>query len=779
MKRIPVQIQLFLILFLVLVIPMSIITYYTTNSMMKYSEEEIAEQAMSRMNSNSELTELSLNNVLYDVLRLVKENKFNQVKNITSYDELNKDYDRINEALTIMNEMNKMQSNKSIVYSMFFYMDDADYVFSSNKGIVRLANFESMDWLNDIQYNLNGANGVWYPRILNTATITEIENGTDYSTTIPVISFVYRLSRLTTSVKGTIVVNVRENEISSLLNSGNNGEYTLDYLIDSKGSVISHKDKSLLFTDFSNRPYIRNIINSETSSGYDFIDNNGERMLYTYRFSSFSDWIHVTTYSMDSLMEKTKQVTTSYILLTIAIIAIGTIVTVIVSTKFSKPIRQLIKNMQGQVDLSISDTKNEWAYLTEAFNKIKEEENNLHQLLKTRVKETKSLAIHKLLTGEVTNETELEELKKIFPFNHFLIALVSTDNYKAYLNDTNQEIRYYQRYMLIEQYEKAFPEEYKVCASRYESGVIAIIINIEHFDQGRVSKTLNGILNNLKNETFKIRGNTVTIGVSGVHTAYSGVKDCIFEAQEAINQRLIKGTNSIIFWDPNKKDNKKLYYFYNSEKKIINYLANGDIDNIKVELGEIIRQINESEDISKDNILLIFNQLVGATMKFLVEHNLNTNKVLKSNVNIYSIIANMDTLDEIEAYLIEVYQSISCFTAPIKDMNETNYFDKVMNYIKEHYNEDLVFEDVASKIGISYSYLRKLVKDETGKSLIDNLNLIRIEEVKHLLLQTDLTISEIAKEVGYRNIQSVNRFFKKYEGISPSEFKSLKRKSLE
>lgn len=777
MKRIPVQIQLFLILFLVLVIPMSIITYYTTNSMMKYSEEEIAEKAISRMNANSELTELSINNVLYDVLRMVNENKFSEVKNITSYDELNMNFNRINDAMDIMNEMNKIQSNKSIVYSVVFYMDNADYVFSTNKGIVRLSNFESLEWLNDVQLDLSGANGVWYPRILDTATVTEIENGTDYSSTVPVISFVYRLSRLTTSVKGTFIVNVKESAVNDLLNSGNNGDFTEDYLINSKGSVISNKDKSLLHTDLSSRPYIKNIINSEASSGYEFIDHNGERMLYTYRLSSFSDWIHVSTYSMDSLMEKTNQVTTSYIILTTVIIAIGTIFTVIVSTKFSKPIRQLVKDMQGQVDLSSSDIKNEWDYLTEAFNKIKEEENNLNQLLKTRVKETKSLAIHNLLTGEVTNEAELDELHNMFPYNHFLVALVSTDNYKRYLDDTNPEVRHYQRYLLIEQYEAAFHEEYKVCAARYESGVIAIIINIEHFDQVRVMKYLNQILSNIKDETYKVRGNTVTIGLSGVHTGYDGIKDCIFEAQEAINERLIRGTNSIIFWDPNKKENKKLYYFYNNEKKIINYLANGDIENIKLELAEIIRRIRESENISKDNILLIFNQLVGATMKFLVENNLNTNKVLRSNVNIYSIIANMDTLEEIEAYLIEVYQSIASYSAPIKEVSDTNYFERVMNYIKEHYNEELIFEDVASQIGISYSYLRKLVKEETGISLIDNLNLIRIEEVKRLLLQTDLTISEIAHEVGYRNIQSVNRFFKKYEGISPSEFKSLKRQS--
>ncbi|MFD1904314.1 helix-turn-helix domain-containing protein [Paenibacillus rhizoplanae] len=82
-----------------------------------------------------------------------------------------------------------------------------------------------------------------------------------------------------------------------------------------------------------------------------------------------------------------------------------------------------------------------------------------------------------------------------------------------------------------------------------------------------------------------------------------------------------------------------------------------------------------------------------------------------------------------------------------------------MEYLKQHYREEIVFGDMAKQIGISYSYMRKLVYEQTGSSMIDFVNQLRIEQAKELLLDSGLTIKQIAAEVGYANVQSFNRFF--------------------
>src|SRR5690606_36723664 len=123
--------------------------------------------------------------------------------------------------------------------------------------------------------------------------------------------------------------------------------------------------------------------------------------------------------------------------------------------------------------------------------------------------------------------------------------------------------------------------------------------------------------------------------------------------------------------------------------------------------------------------------LVGVTIKRLNEINLNTSTIFINQGNIYSAIAAMHTLVELTSYLKHFYYEIGEYLC-IKG-NEVNYLELIFDYLDKHYNEDIVFEDMAREIGISYSYMRKLVYEGTGKSLRDYMNHKRIQMAKQLL----------------------------------------------
>lgn len=770
MKRVPFLLELIILLVLLLVVPTSIVTYYSSKSMLEYSEEEIADSAMAKLESNSDLVESVLNNIVRNVLQIVKGSTFNALKDADTYTKLNQDYSNIAKAFEIGDALDEIVNNNSAIHSAFFYLDNADYLISTNKGIVRLESYESIDWLEEAQEQMTGPTGVWYPRILSAKTMNDVDDGTKLD--VEVISYVFRLSKLVTSTKGTIVINVSENEICKYLNSNRFGTEMEGMLIDKNGIVISDVNKENLFRELDEEQYIKSLIKGGLTSGFEYVSNKNEKVLYTYYRTSFNNWIYVAKYPMDKLMEKSYSMRTRYTFLTIIIIIIGTLLSIFIASRLSKPMRKLIKELKGREGVEYKESKSELAFIANAFAQIQQQEDNLHKLLKAREEETKSLALHNLMQGELTNETELEEVKKLFTYNHYMVALASIDNMNSYLHETNHDIRSYHRYVLFEKIENSFPEGYNVSCVRYIGGMIGIIINMKEYDHSKVPRTVGNILTIVKNEASQVMGYTVTIGVSAVHNDYEGIKDCTIEASEAVKNRLVEGRNSIIFYKSRNSENRKYHYSYNSEKKILNYLNTGDINSIEEELRVVMNDIRSINNISNDNIVFIFNQLAGATIKYMAEHNMNTNILVGHNSNIYSKLAEFDTLEEIEIYLCELYRTIIERFNQSDEMNETRYWEQIMKYINEHYKEDIVFEELAEKIGISYSYLRKLVKEETGKSLMDNVNILRIEEVKRLLLHSDMNICQIAKEVGYRNVQSVNRFFKKYEGVSPSDYKN-------
>ncbi|QHW34773.1 helix-turn-helix transcriptional regulator [Paenibacillus rhizovicinus] len=100
-----------------------------------------------------------------------------------------------------------------------------------------------------------------------------------------------------------------------------------------------------------------------------------------------------------------------------------------------------------------------------------------------------------------------------------------------------------------------------------------------------------------------------------------------------------------------------------------------------------------------------------------------------------------------------------------------NIIDFVTNYMEEHYRDDITLDILSDKLNISASYLSTYFKTKTGMNFIDYINNYRIDLAKSLLKGADMRIQDVASEVGYQNINSFNRMFKKISGITPSEFR--------
>lgn len=94
-----------------------------------------------------------------------------------------------------------------------------------------------------------------------------------------------------------------------------------------------------------------------------------------------------------------------------------------------------------------------------------------------------------------------------------------------------------------------------------------------------------------------------------------------------------------------------------------------------------------------------------------------------------------------------------------------------MNYIEQHYAEKVSLEMLAKYTNLSTYYLSKQIKKETGLNLLDNVNNIRAEKSKHLLLNTNISILDIAQKVGFNYQNHFAAIFKKFTGISPNEFR--------
>lgn len=80
-------------------------------------------------------------------------------------------------------------------------------------------------------------------------------------------------------------------------------------------------------------------------------------------------------------------------------------------------------------------------------------------------------------------------------------------------------------------------------------------------------------------------------------------------------------------------------------------------------------------------------------------------------------------------------------------------------------------EYCASKLGLSVPYFNDLLRFETGKAFKDFFQTKRLDVAKRMLMQSDMTAANVARLLGYPNVQCFSLLFKRITGIAPNEYR--------
>lgn len=110
--------------------------------------------------------------------------------------------------------------------------------------------------------------------------------------------------------------------------------------------------------------------------------------------------------------------------------------------------------------------------------------------------------------------------------------------------------------------------------------------------------------------------------------------------------------------------------------------------------------------------------------------------------------------------------------------NPKEYMEKflwVTNYICEHFKEALTLEEIAAMAGFSKYHFSRLFHQYAGTTFYRYLNQRRIAHARALLLNPDLTVTEVALQSGFPSISSFLRMFRLLNGCTPTEYRKLYR----
>ncbi|MGM9950249.1 MAG: helix-turn-helix domain-containing protein [Lysinibacillus sp.] len=212
---------------------------------------------------------------------------------------------------------------------------------------------------------------------------------------------------------------------------------------------------------------------------------------------------------------------------------------------------------------------------------------------------------------------------------------------------------------------------------------------------------------------------------------------------------------------------------YKKEKELMDYISRGDKEKIKKLPGgfsdiHLDKRIPESPIRGSKNLLIVLNTLCRIAAENGGVHPIYIHNISEKFAILIERAPNLPYLNDLSKTMLEEYCDL------VSEYSTRKYsaiVKKAVNYIKLHLDSPLTLQGIAETIHVNASHLSRKFKDDTGMSLIDFINLNRVEAAKVYLQNNTSSITEIAFIVGFNDVNYFSRVFKKVTGLTPSQYR--------
>ncbi len=113
-----------------------------------------------------------------------------------------------------------------------------------------------------------------------------------------------------------------------------------------------------------------------------------------------------------------------------------------------------------------------------------------------------------------------------------------------------------------------------------------------------------------------------------------------------------------------------------------------------------------------------------------------------------------------------------------KNTHHDEQIIKIQEWLQKHYQQTISLKELAQQFDLSVRSFNRRFRNAADKTPLEYLQEIRLEQAKSLLKHSNLTVAEIAYEIGYQDTSSFTSLFKRTNGVTPKEYRHLVRTKL-
>ncbi len=746
--------------YLVLIsIPMSIGVILNRFFVLEY-ENHIKLSNIAHLSQTKEIMETYLTNIKWSTYQIAGTARLNLLLNESDFPSSGSGEARNMLLKNLVDELNSyLLYHTSFDSTFYIYFNKADIIltpysvykhadFDDSKTFFRMDTITSGDWHRYItsQY----FNGKILPA--RSLIIEDFKNKQmiPYLQSIPV-----NLSSKADEIDAVIVYLLGETDVHKVMNNTNLPPGGLIYIADENNIVISILGNG----DFK----IPDLPDSG-NEGMTATTLNGEKALFIYTISSKTGWKYVSILPEDIVLEKVRlfQIISFLGLLISLVICLST--ASYISNRWAKPLANSLKTIRSYLGTDASQ-KFSYNQLTTTVSTLVHKSTELQDQARSQSRFIQNAFIDRVLHGFFGSHEQLKTFTNYLNLDigsfRYCTALVKLWGYD--LVDTAESIDELQKTKILLKSVLEKKMQNRILVGEDEDTVLSVLLLLDEKGNGIRLADISGLFSSFNSEISEFYTSGMTIAVGKPADTLFKVNTSYIQAREALDTVTDNSGFNIIMYEQIEEIRQEYYFPIDLEARMLVSIKAGNTAGLENVFDIIISENMEKRDLKMQQLQNLYDELAGSLIK------------LKNQLP-ENITGSVNTVYENDSPDLKYYENIfSEYCRTVKENKKSHnirLINRITEFIEKNYNNfNLGLFMVATEFSITESYLSHFFKEQTGLNFSNFIEKTRIEKATELLKNTGLQIYEISKAVGYSSDKTFRRVFRKYRGISPSEFR--------
>lgn len=558
-------------------------------------------------------------------------------------------------------------------------------------------------------------------------------------------------------------------------------------ILGNKNHFLSSTNESLKVADLdlSKLEYNSLIVNQEN-----FI--NHTQFTATYVASEEAEWLYVFL-SPRNLYSK--QMLAALVVILIYILLCGVIGALLIPRVINRhysPLKRLVNTLathDTRIKSNVTHAnlvKDEYSVIEDSLDHILSKMLSSEKKLSTHTTLLTNKALNQIISGRIKHSDDIDlilennQLNFIHP--KYSVIVFSIDDFGNLGTKTDEQINSSQdastsldfvNFVLISAINEIIQEAFPCYTIEMDEFVVSLL----NIPDSLINQDLENMALNVTRSVHQKFDVSMTASIGRITQSCSKIHSSYLDAIQAIHFNQTMGTSEHVTAYESESNLRAIgdnwTTFSDHELQLMNLIQVENYRGAKDLILRIVHQDIGCGDKNAKNVKIKMAALINVITMSLNRIAVNPDQIFNENDNPMPFLLNADSVPKLKESVITLFDSLIDYVERQKSM-KPNRQGEIISYVKQNFkDQNLTVSSIADHFGISIGYISRMFKSLTGLGLLDYVHLMRIESAKALLRDSNYSVKQIAERVGYSNTLTMTRAFRRFEGITPSDFKGI------